>query len=119
MKDERLEDVKEFIDYHRWVGVDTFYLRENGDECAIKDDLQPYVDAGVLDLELLPGPKHPTQTNWYNDCSRKASKLHSWVAFVDLDEFMIVLRKCAPHAVHDCVLCGFQSCSGTMKSKTG
>lgn len=95
MKDERLEDVKEFIDYHRWVGVDTFYLRENGDECAIEKPLQPYADAGILDLGLLPGEKHPAQTNWFNDCSREASRSHSWVAFVDLDEFMVVLDKCA------------------------
>ena len=93
MKDERLEDVLEFIDYHRWVGVDTFYIRENGEECAIEDQLAPYVDAGVLDLGLLPGPKHPTQTNWYNECSRKASRLHTWVAFIDLDEFIVVLRR--------------------------
>lgn len=90
-----MEDVKEFIDYHRWAGVDTFYLRENGDECAIEEQLQPYVDAGILELGLLPGPKHPTQTNWYNDCSRKASRLHSWVAFIDIDEFIVVLNRCA------------------------
>eukprot|EP00892_Ulva_mutabilis_P003507 jgi/Ulvmu1/1528/UM011_0258.1 len=93
MKAERAQDVKEFIDYHRWVGVDSFYLRENGENCSIAEDLKPYQDAGVLDLDVLPGPKHPTQTNWYNACAIKASKKHSWVAFIDLDEFMIILKK--------------------------
>lgn len=100
MKDERLEDIKEFIDYHRWVGVDSFYLRENGESCAIEEDLQPYVKAGVVDLGLLPGEKHPTQTNWYNECSRKASRLHSWVAFIDIDEFMVVFHRCVS-ALHN------------------
>jgi hypothetical protein len=98
MKDERAEDVKEFIDYHRWIGVDSFFLRENQEECAIKAELQPYIDAGILDLGLLPGPKHPTQTNWYNTCSKKASKKHRWIAFIDLDEFMIVLHRCVSPA---------------------
>eukprot|EP00892_Ulva_mutabilis_P003770 jgi/Ulvmu1/1765/UM118_0004.1 len=93
MKAERAQDVKEFIDYHRWVGVDSFYLRENDESCSIAEDLKPYQDAGILDLDVLPGPKHPTQTNWYNECATKASKKHSWVAFIDLDEFMIVLKK--------------------------
>lgn len=77
------------------MGVDSFYLRENGETCAIAADLKPYQDAGILDLDVIPGPKHPTQTNWYNECAKKASKKHSWVAFIDLDEFMIVVKKCA------------------------
>jgi Glycosyltransferase family 92 len=100
MKEERIEDVKEFIEYHRWVGVDSFYLRENGEACAIADDLQPYIDAGILDLDVKPGSKHPTQTNWYNECSTMASKSHSWIAFIDLDEFIIVLQKCALTTQH-------------------
>lgn len=81
--------------HYRWVGVDSFFLRENGENCSIAEDLQAYQDAGILDLDVKPGPKHPTQTNWYNECAVKASKKHSWVAFIDLDEFMIILKKCA------------------------
>lgn len=80
----------------RWVGVDSFFLRENDETCGIAAELKPYQDAGILDLGVLPGPKHPTQTNWYNECAKMASKKHSWVAFIDLDEFMIVIKKCAP-----------------------
>ena len=69
-------------------------MRENGETCAVRDILEPYERAGVLDFALAPGPKYPLQTNWYNECAKKASKLHSWVAFIDLDEFIIVLNKC-------------------------
>jgi Glycosyltransferase family 92 len=84
------------VDLFRYIGVDKFYLRENGDSSAIAGDLQPYIDAGVVDFGYLDGPKHPTQTNWYNACSKIASKRYSWVAFIDLDEFIVVLNRCGP-----------------------
>lgn len=80
----------------RFAGVDKFYLRENGNSSNIEAELQPYVLAGIVDFGLIEGPKHPTQTNWYNDCSRLAKPAHSWVGFIDLDEFIVVLHKCAP-----------------------
>jgi hypothetical protein len=70
-------------------------MRENGDSSDIQEDLQPYVDAGIVDFGLMEGPKHPTQTNWYNECSKLAQPTHSWVGFIDLDEFIVVLHRCA------------------------
>lgn len=80
----------------RYVGVDKFYFRENSNDTAVAVTMQPYVDAGIVDFGYITGPKHPTQTNWYNACSKLASPKHSWVAFIDMDEFIVVLSKCAP-----------------------
>ena len=79
----------------RFVGVDKFYLRENGNHSSIQTDLQPYIDAGIVDFGLIDGPKHPAQTNWYNHCSKLAQASYSWVAFIDLDEFIVVLDRFA------------------------
>lgn len=76
--------------------MDKIFLRENSNSSAIAAQLQPYVDAGAIDFGLLDGPKHPTQTNWYNDCAAMARAAFSWVAFIDLDEYMVVLDKCGP-----------------------
>eukprot|EP00892_Ulva_mutabilis_P002017 jgi/Ulvmu1/11816/UM080_0027.1 len=93
MKDETEQDVQEFLEYHRWIGVDSFFIRENGDSCKARRVLEPYERLGVLNFDLAPGPKYPLQTNWYNQCARLAAVKHSWVAFIDLDEFMVVLNK--------------------------
>ena len=77
----------------RFIGVDKIFLRENGNSSGIEEDLQPYIRAGTVDFGLLEGPKHPIQTNWYNDCARQAEPDYSWVAFVDLDEFIVVLDR--------------------------
>lgn len=81
------------------MGVDKVFLRENAP--ALPANLVPRVqgmiDAGFLDLGTLPGPKHPLQNRWYNRCSKPdMAGEHSWVAFLDLDEFMVVLDRCAP-----------------------
>jgi hypothetical protein len=53
-------------------------------------------DEGLLHLSSVPGPKHPLQNRWYHRCSKPdiAGK-HSWIVFIDLDEFIIVLKECA------------------------
>jgi hypothetical protein len=53
------------------------------------------IQSGFLDLGVLPGNKHPLQNRWYNRCSKPdMAGSHSWIAFIDLDEFMVVLDKC-------------------------
>lgn len=76
--------------------MDSFFIRENGDKCDVRRVLEPYERLGILNFDLAPGPKYPLQTNWYNQCARLAAVKHSWVAFIDVDEFMVVLNKCAP-----------------------
>lgn len=82
----------------RWIGVDTFYIREHGNETS-RDTLavlEPYERAGVLDFDIIPATVPGLQTRWYNQCSKLASRRHAWVAFIDVDEFIVVLDKCAP-----------------------
>eukprot|EP00892_Ulva_mutabilis_P002018 jgi/Ulvmu1/11817/UM080_0028.1 len=95
MKEEHAKDIQEFLEYHRWVGVDTFYLREHANETA-RDTLavlEPYERAGVLDFDVLYSETPGLQTRWYNRCSKLAARKHAWVAFIDVDEFIVVLDK--------------------------
>ena len=63
--------------------------------------MAPFIESGFLDLGALPGAKHPLQNRWYNRCSKPdMAGMHSWVAFIDLDEFMVVLDKCASTSLH-------------------
>lgn len=90
----------------RFVGVGTFFLRENdapGANAALEALLEPYMQSGIVNFDYWPGAKHPAQTNWYNECAKLAQADHDWVAFIDLDEFMMVLHACAPS--HRCCAC--------------
>ena len=78
--------------------MNMLYLREHDEPGAnpeVEAFLQPYIKAGIVDFDYWTGPRHPGQTKIYNECSQVAREHHSWVAYIDLDEFMVVLDKCA------------------------
>jgi hypothetical protein len=82
----------------RWLGVDHIFLKENSATLppALLHRVKPHMDSGFLHLSTLPGAKHPLQNRWYNRCSKPdLAGQHSWIAFIDLDEFMVVLDECA------------------------
>jgi len=88
--------------------VDHVFLAENAEVVPerLAGRLQALADEGFLYLTTLPGPKHPLQNRWYNRCSKPdMAGDHSWVAFLDLDEYLVVLEECAlglaPVCMHD------------------
>jgi len=46
---------KEWIEYHRLVGVEKFYIYDNESSDCTKDILQPYIDKGVVEYTYFPG----------------------------------------------------------------
>jgi hypothetical protein len=82
----------------RWLGVDKVFLRENGENVPahLVTATQKHVDSGFLDLGTVPGAKHPNQNRWNNRCSQSdMAGAFSWIAFIDLDEFLILMEQCA------------------------
>lgn len=78
--------------------MDKVFLRENGEEVpeALLAATKQHVDSGFLDLSTWPGEKHPSQNRWHNRCSQfDLAGAFSWIAYIDLDEFMILMEKCA------------------------
>lgn len=87
--------LKEWIDFHRVVGVDHFYLFNNGSHDEYLAVLQPYIDKGIVELYDWPKQSHGIQQEWIDiqcaafrqaiDQSKGQSK---WVATIDTDEFL-------------------------------
>ena len=85
-KDESLS-LKEWIEYHKLVGVEHFYLYNNFSTDNSKDILQHYINEGLVtlvDWEVMP----PAQSAAYNDFKKKFWTETQWVAFIDLDEYI-------------------------------
>lgn len=75
--------LKEWIEFHFSEGVEHFYLYDDNSSDDYLPILKPYIDAGVVSLEM-GGGRHQVQI--YNDClSRIRGR---WVAFLDIDEFL-------------------------------
>lgn len=81
--------LKEWIDYHRVIGVEHFYLYNNLSSDEYRTVLQPYIEQGVVDLIDWPG--RYAQLSAYEDCYKKFATEAEWIGFIDLDEFVCPL----------------------------
>lgn len=93
--------LKEWIEYHKIVGVDHFYLYNNGSTDNFEEVLKPYIKEGsvtLLDWEY--GPEggetyawvHSTQIPCYNHAVKMTRLKTRWLAIIDTDEFLVPLE---------------------------
>lgn len=78
---------KEWIDWHHKKGVDKFYVYDNESTDCIKEVLKPYIESGLVEYTYFPG--HKKQLAAYDDCLKKHRFDTRWIAFIDLDEFIV------------------------------
>lgn len=88
--------LKEWLEYHRVVGVEHFYLYNNNSVDNYIDVLQPYIDQGVVDLFDWPSPETkdwtPYQQKAYNHCIGYSTGQTRWLAVIDTDEFVVPVQ---------------------------
>lgn len=82
--------LKEWIEFHKIVGVEHFYLYNNFSDDNYKEVLLPYVEDGTLDLKEWPYKQGQMQA--YQDCITKYSGQTKWIGFIDLDEFVVPIK---------------------------
>jgi len=78
---------KEWIEYHRLVGVEKFYIYDNESSDDTREVLRPYIDAGIVEYTFYPGDK--MQNSSYMDAVSKHKLDTKWLAVIDLDEFIV------------------------------
>lgn len=81
---------KEWIEWHRRMGVDKFFIYDNESSDDTKKVLQPYIDAGIVEYIFFPGPKK--QLAAYDDCLARHRYDVRWLAFIDIDEFIMPVK---------------------------
>lgn len=77
----------EWLDWHINQGVEMFYIYDNGSTDATREILKPYVERGVVEYVDFPG--HRMQLAAYDDCLLRHRYDTRWLAFIDLDEFIV------------------------------
>jgi len=88
--------LKEWLDFHRLLGVEHFYLFNHLSNDRYREVLDPYIQAGIIELYDWPYPSEEgNQDDWTKiqsaayrqglDLARNKSK---WVALLDTDEFL-------------------------------
>lgn len=92
---------KEWIEYHKLVGVNHFYLYNNGSTDNFEEVLKPYVENGDVTLINWPNQHvehwknymwawvYTTQVSAYENAIQKAWSESKWIAPIDIDEFIV------------------------------
>src|SRR5262245_20531378 len=75
----------EWLYFHDGVGVDHFFLYDDGSSDDFLAILGPWISAGKV--TLING-RRMNQVSAYNDCIRRFADKSRWIAFIDLDEFL-------------------------------
>jgi hypothetical protein len=79
--------LREWLEFHRLVGVERFFLYDNGSTDEHAEVLAPYVESGIVTIHRWE-PSPPDQREVYEDCLRKHRHDARWIVFLDIDEFL-------------------------------
>jgi hypothetical protein len=79
--------LREWIEFHRLVGVERFFLYNNESTDEHAELLAPYVADGTVVTEDFPGAA-PVQLRCYQHCVETHRHDARWIAFIDVDEFL-------------------------------
>jgi hypothetical protein len=83
--------LREWIEYHRLIGVQKFYLYDNCSDDNIKEVLQPYINTGIVDYTYYPGEK--AQVSGFNDAIKRFKNEAKYIAIIDIDEFIVPVQQ--------------------------
>ena len=81
---------EEWIEWHRKLGVEKFYIYDNDSSDNTKEILAPYVESGIVEYTFWTGKKQQLST--YDDCIDKHRLDTRWIAVIDLDEFIVPIK---------------------------
>lgn len=79
--------IEEWILFHQLVGVEKFYIYDNGSTDGVYDILKKYIEIGLVEYKYLPGKMK--QLVAYNHSLYVNRYKTKYMGFIDADEFVI------------------------------
>lgn len=79
--------LREWVAYHRAVGVEHFWLCDNGSREPVAKTLEREVKAGIVEVSDMPG--RSMQLIVYQGACRITAGKTTWLACIDGDEFLV------------------------------
>lgn len=76
----------EWLEFHKTVGIEHFYLYDNGSSDDLPSLIHELQSAG--EATLIDWPAATRQATIIDDCLRRARSATRWLAFIDDDEFL-------------------------------
>ena len=79
--------LEEWINFHRAVGAEHFYIYDNESTIPVKQTLEKYIKADLVTVIDYPGKG--LQMRAYGHCIRTYGRQNRWVGIIDADEFIL------------------------------
>jgi hypothetical protein len=80
-------NLEEWLCHHLAIGVDHFFLYDNGSTDDLHEVLKPYADHGIVTTVYFP--MRGLQRDANNHVVRFLGSTTEWLAYVDIDEFLV------------------------------
>lgn len=104
---------KEWIEYHRMVGVEHFWLYNDTSTDNWQEVLKPYIDEGIVEVIDWPVPNPWVyvcyQFESERDALKRAKGKSKWLALIDIDEFILPMED---KNIPECLTNHFSEASG-------
>jgi hypothetical protein len=84
--------IVEWIEYHKIIGVEKFYIYDNDSTDGLPEILRKYIESGEVVYHIW----HELQIHQmkvYNTAIKKHRNESRWMAFIDIDEFIVPVKK--------------------------
>jgi hypothetical protein len=93
-----LEYLPEWIEYHRRMGISKFYVFDHNSSVPVITSIRQYVLTNLVEYFFTDfhwaDRRYPNfQIATYDRCLQQFGKLHTFMAFIDSDEFIVVVDK--------------------------
>lgn len=83
--------LKEWLEYHKLVGVERFYLYDNESDDNTCEILKPYMQDGTVVYKFVKG--NAKQNFAYADAVYHFKNETRWLAIIDIDEYILPIQK--------------------------
>ena len=90
--------IKEWVEYHRMVGVDHFWLYNDESSDNWEEVLNPYIEEGLVEVIYWPADRLKEkswvrrQTEAVKDALYRSRLSTKWLAHIDTDEFLLPMQ---------------------------
>ncbi|MBQ7018791.1 MAG: glycosyltransferase family 92 protein [Bacteroidales bacterium] len=78
--------LREWIEYHKLIGIEHFYMYNNFSSDNYKQVLEPYINSGLVTLKEWP--YECGQISAYEDCYLSCRSSTNWLTYIDIDEYI-------------------------------
>ncbi len=88
----------EWIEYHKLIGVDHFFIYDNNEGDETRLILEPYIENGSVEYVKWPNLWPDIEIVWgaqpfaFQDALDRFKNSTQWFAFLDTDEFIVPMR---------------------------